>query len=151
MSRFDRIDIILELLELGRELHADIYQQLNYYRASVYKDETAKIIDQKIEQLKTITSLFPDANALDLFNDFEATKHSGNTIIAPGECLFTKRVTQLLSHLEEAGERLLESLSEHQNRERPDPGFAKRVKQQRRKLLQICRQGSRRWSFFQTV
>lgn len=151
MLRFDRIDIILELLELSQELHADIIQQLNYYRASVYKGETAKIIDQKIDQLKTITSLINDEDSLDFFNDFEATKQHGNVAIAPGECLFTRRVTQLLNHLAESNLCLKNAINDQQLRERIDPSFTKRVKQQKRKLLQICKQGSRRWSFFQTV
>ena len=50
MSRYDRRDIMMELIELSRDLKTEIMQQLNYYRASVYKNETAAVVERKIEQ-----------------------------------------------------------------------------------------------------
>ncbi|MFW7377610.1 MAG: hypothetical protein ACOH5I_02225 [Oligoflexus sp.] len=151
MSRFDRMDVMVELIELCKELRQDIMLQLNYYRASVYKSETAKIINSKLDQLKIVVSLLNQEEILDLFRDFEASRSNGNVALAPGECLLSSRLTHLFLQLDEAFEQVLESLQQHNSSTLDGLQFAKNIQRHRRQLLAICRQGSRQWSFFRTI
>ena len=51
MSRLRHLDILVELIELCHERMSEVRQQLIYYRASVYKQETSTQIAGKVEQL----------------------------------------------------------------------------------------------------
>jgi hypothetical protein len=151
MARFDQKDIILELIELCRELKDEIYHQLNYYRASVYKDETAKIINAKLDQLKMLIKLFGDDELLDYFQDFEVSRQNGNVALPPGECLLSKRISELFQQLDPALRGLTDMIQSQQNPYANDHQFAKSIKRHRRQLLAMCRPGSRQRAFFQTL
>ena len=45
MSRTNPEDILMELIELCKDLKSEIMQQLNYYKASVYKNEMGELIE----------------------------------------------------------------------------------------------------------
>ena len=151
MQRFDRYDIIIELIELYRDIKDDIIQQLNYYKASVYKAETAKIIDTKISQLKMLVELTNEPEALDLFHDFEETKTNGNVKIQQGECLLTLRVMHLLMELDKNFSNLGSKLQNSEYKANDSFDFTKQIQRNRRKFLALCKHGSRPWSFFQTL
>ncbi|SMF21688.1 hypothetical protein [Pseudobacteriovorax antillogorgiicola] len=146
MARFDNFDIAQELVELCRDIQSDIFQQLNYYRASVYKSETAAIIDHKLSQLKLVVELLGCEETLDHFLDFEASRGNGNIALAPGECLLTWRITDLFKSLEHAYISLSDSKASFRN-----PDFAFNIQKNRRKLAALCPQGSRKRSFFETL
>ena len=149
MSRVDQLDIMVELTELCRDLKDDVLQQLNYYRASVYKEETSRIIEHKIEQLRTIIELTSNAEALDLFADYEATRACGNLNLAPGECPLSSRIMTLFSQLDSVLEDMVGRL--HHEQVTDQWHFSKNIQKNRKKLLSICRQGSRQWAFFQAI
>ncbi len=149
MSRVDQMDIMVELAELCRELKEEVLQQLNYYRVSVYKEETASLIEQKIKQLRTIVELTNNSEALDLFADYEATRCCGNLNLAPGECALSGRIMMLFSQLDSVVEGMLHRI---QHEDVIDSWhLARNIQKNRKKLLAICRQGSRQWSFFQAI
>ncbi len=149
MSRYDRRDIMMELIELSRDMKTEIMQQLNYYRASVYKNETAAIVERKIEQLQLIADLIGDDELLDAFRDYEATKRGGLMMAAPGECLLSLRVMNLMT----ATDRIFAGLINRHPASNPQDTlqFSRNIQKHRRQLLSLCRQGSRQWSFFSTL
>ena len=145
MSRWGSTDIVIELVELCREISSGIKQQLPYYRASVYKHETAAQINTKIDHLRTVVALLGDENLLDHFLDYTATVANGNTVIAPGECFFSSRVSVLIQTLENNLDTVISRAKE------PPPALSRNVKSQRRELMAMCRHGSRQWDFFKTL
>ena len=149
MTAFNRRDILFELTELLMELIQEIQQELVYYRASVYKSESAKTINKKISQLKLVGKLTGIDSIQESFCDYEATEINGNQRTVPGECSFSARVVTLLSELADQSQITLDQIQDTKDQSNPD--MARQVKRHRKQLLSICRQGSRHWSFFQTV
>jgi hypothetical protein len=150
MARTQNLDIIIEILELTDELIKEIRQDLLYFRASVYKSETAPIITQKIQKLRVIAEVFPDRTLEEAFLDFDAELANAATLYVPGECSFTARTTRLLNSLDAlvmrnrtpGGSIRLQSIDE-------SDGLAKKIRMKRSELLSACQHGSRRWNFFQ--
>ncbi len=149
MSRYDHHDILMELIELCREQKSDILQQLTYYRASVYKTETAKIIERKVELLKLVAALIGDEVLLDAFHDYEETKNNGNRQISPGECHLSTRIMNLLQSCDKIFDQLVGEIHLKTNTDRQL--FARNVQKHRGQLLSMCRQGTRQWSFFSGI
>jgi hypothetical protein len=149
MSRYDYSDIMMELMELCRELKSDIMQQLNYYRASVYKTETAKVIERKIEQMRIVADLIGDELLTDAFHDYEEMKKNSSLLVAPGECVLSMRVMNLLQVCEKICEQLTLERQSRQGGDRQQ--FARNVQRHRRELLSMCRQGTRQWAFFNAL
>jgi hypothetical protein len=147
MSRTNQVDILVELMELSREVMADIMHQLNYYRASVYKNETAQVIKDRISNLRLIVSLVDGDILLEPFEDYDATVSNGNIKAVPGECVFSGRVTTLLNSLSEQ----LEKFSAPDQKSLGNKSFATEVHKHRRQILSLCRHGSRQWSFFSSL
>lgn len=150
MSILNHFDIAAELKELCREISNSVKMQLTYYKASVYKHETADQIQKQIDQMKTVVELFSDQMMLEPFKDFEATAENGNVAPQGGECLFSSRVLTLLRDIEQSlaefGE-TTQGASQSNNRTK----LTKNVLKSRQKLLAICRHGTRQWDFFQTL
>jgi hypothetical protein len=147
MSRLRHVDIFIEMLELGHDIMNEIRQQLIYYRASVYKDEMARQIAAKVEQLQLLGELLGDEPTKEALTDYEALRAEGAMNCIPGECSFSKRVTLLLGGLDHAFKglqgRLTTVAAPEQEKE-----FANVVRQHRNQLLALCRHGSRQWAFF---
>ena len=150
MSRLRHLDILVELIELCHERMSEVRQQLIYYRASVYKAETSKLIAGKVEQLRLVASFFADLMIHEAFTDYETMSPEGGMNLAPGECPFSLRVTTLLQSLEHRMVRMgQESLSQNVEPE-TEAALASAVKAHRSQLLSLCREGSRQWAFFQS-
>jgi hypothetical protein len=149
MSRYDRRDIVMELIELSRDVKAEIMQQLNYYRASVYKSETAAVVEGKIEQLQLVAELIGDDELSDAFRDYEAMKIGGLEIAPPGECLLSLRTMNLMT----ATDRIFADFINRHPADTPQDAlqFSRNIQEHRRQLLSLCRQGSRQWVFFSTL
>lgn len=148
MSRLRHADILLELIDLVDEVMADVRQQLLYYRASVYKDETAGNVRRKVDQLRLIATVTGDVQFHEILHDYDAMNVEMAQQIAPGECSFSTRVTTLLGALHQH----MNSLRQNILHERSVPSqLTSAVHQHRRELLAICRHGSRQWSLFQSM
>ena len=150
MNRFSHADILAELVDLGKDLTAAMRQELVYYRASVYKDETAERIRAQVQNLRMITDIANDPILIDAFGDHDEMLALGAQLYIPGECVFSKRTTQLLSALDIRFMAMERRLS--QDRESlTQKGLREKVQYKRREILSMCRHGSRHWSFFQTL
>ena len=147
MARIDYRDVLNELTELCSDLQDDVLQQLTYYRASVYKDETRRVIDGKLSQLKFIVGLLGDDEASDLFLDFEASGSCGNVLIAPGECLLTMRIADLFSNLSQRFADVVKQDPKGFN----DRQMSSKIQKNRKKIVAACKHGSRQKHFFETL
>ena len=150
MARFAHLDIVSELVELCQETLGDIRQQLCYYRASVYKNETASQINQQIALLETVAQLLADDLFSECFSDFQAIEVNGNSRTVQGECSFSTRVSHLLVSLDSQLVEVADRASRQQGQINPME-LAKNVQNHRKELLGLCRQGSRQWSFFEAI
>jgi hypothetical protein len=137
------------MIELCQDLMTEIRQQLAYYRASVYKDETRAAIDTRIDQLRLVAELFGDEGPGEAFKDYEAMAKAGAMHYVPGECSLSKRIGTLLASLDSD----LSRLSAHHSSGDPFSGkeFETAVRKHRSQLLAACRHGSRQWAFFQML
>ncbi len=150
MSRFGHADILLELVDLCREISGEIEHQLGYYRASVYKQETSGIIKKKIEHLRLVANLIGCDHLAEIFHDHDAVIAAGALHYVPGECSFSARTTGLLKSMNDQLESLTKQHGAAHDNAAPT-ALARKVQQHRNQLLSLCRHGSRQWSFFQTV
>lgn len=151
MSKVCHLDVLAELHELCQDIVQGIRNELRYYRASVYKDESAKNINRRLDQLRFIVDVIDDEMVREPFQDFEAEAKASINFYVPGECPFFGRVTRLLGNLEEQLSLMEESVAHSRNSLHNDSNLTRAVKKHRRQLLGMCRQGSRPWCFFQSV
>ena len=121
-------DILLELMELTHHRIDAVRCQLVYYRASVYKDETAQVIHAKVAELRVLVQLFGNDAIIEAFTDYDAMATQGDAKQQPWECSLTTRM--LTTDLE---------------------ALAETVRSQRAALLALCTPNSRQWTFFQSV
>jgi len=149
MPRIAALDILIELSELCHDITGDIQQQLNYYRASVYKNETAGTIKNRVEQLRLVSMLINDDGLLEAFRDHDALVDAGPNACIPGECSLSTR-TLKLTHTLDLQLRHLQKQAEHRNTLSNLP-LTQNVHKHRQALLSLCRHGSRQWSFFQAL
>jgi|GEM_PF-1649754 len=146
MSRYDSHDIMLELIELSQDLKAEILLQLNYYRASVYKHETAAAVEKKIEEFQLAAVLIANVELLDAFLDYESMKRNGPLLATPGECLLSLRTMNLLQATDLI---FADMINRHpQTNTHDNVEFSRHIQQHGPQLLALCRQGSQQWAFF---
>ncbi|MCX6110650.1 MAG: hypothetical protein NTZ90_13725 [Proteobacteria bacterium] len=143
-------DILLELMELTHHRIDAVRCQLVYYRASVYKDETAQVIHAKVAELRVLVQLFGNDAIIEAFTDYDAMATQGDAEQQPWECSLTSRLGFLLGALDlhlsllykAATSRMLNTDLE---------ALAETVRGQRAALLALCTPNSRQWTFFQSV
>ncbi len=149
MGRLQASDTIFELIEVCNEITGEIRQQLVYFKASVYKDEIAKVIEEKILSLRILSRLIVGKNLNDLFYDYDA-KLSQSLVSSPGECQLSVRVLCLLGNVENelkrANKRFLEKGWDYSNEE-----FIEYFSSYRQQILNCCIPGSHCWNLVQTL
>ncbi len=149
MPRYDRGDILMELIELCREIKSEIHQQLTYYRVSVYKAETAQLIEEKVGQLEVLSGLFGNQELQDAFRDYEVMKKNGYKMVVPGECFLSHRIANLFQAIELLFEVMIMDLRNANQEDKHT--LIKGVLKNRNQVLSICRHGSRQWQFFNGI
>ncbi len=147
MARLDYIDVLTELADLCKDIQDEVIQQLRYYRASVYKDETHKIIDAKLKQLQFVVNLFDDTEANDLFADFETYKTHASIMIEPGECMLSIRISHLFRGLSQRMRSLLQQSPQRFDEEK----IFREIQKNQKQIVAACKQGSRKKYFFETI
>ncbi|NBQ53377.1 MAG: hypothetical protein EBU49_07350 [Proteobacteria bacterium] len=123
MSRLRYGDFMVEIADLATDILDDIRQQTSYYRASVYK------------------------SALNAGNHEDEPLQSG-------DCLVTMRVMRLLFDASKVVESMRAEARTHGS-EGTNSNQTRRISttitRHRRDLLAMSRQGSRSWSFLQSL
>lgn len=137
-----KADIVFELLELCEHLLTSIGQQLLYYRASVYKDETAVAVGKEINRLRHVLELFDDDSLLEPLADHQAMNQH-NLKLAPGECSFSRKTAILIANTRKQLQRYTHSKQAHT--------LTSRIHKQSDSLLSLYPQGSRQWNFFRSL
>lgn len=143
MARFRYSDLVLELAELCQEIKKDLQQRLRYYRASAYKFDAAKPINERIDQLRAIFDILADPDLLDAMADHDAIMEHGPQMLAAGECSVTARVGILVSGMDFALAGMVRRHGNSQSQLRVET--IKALHRHRSTLMNICREGSRSW------
>jgi hypothetical protein len=151
MSRLRLTDILCELVDLSHDRVTEIRQQLVYYRASVYKDETASYITVRIDQMRVLAELLADDPMLEAFKDYDAMATAGIMHFVPGECSFSTRVARLLAEVTPRLERMHQQIVTRGAEPEIESQFAATVRKHRTQLLALCREGTRQWAFFEAL
>ncbi|RYZ75819.1 MAG: hypothetical protein EOP04_32840 [Proteobacteria bacterium] len=149
MPRYDRGDILMELIELCRDIKSEIHQQLTYYRVSVYKAETAEQIEVKVKQLEVLAGLLGDEQLIDAFSDYDLMKKNGYKTLVPGECFLSHRLANLFQSIELMFEVMIMDIRQANQEDKYK--LTKSVLIHRDQVLSICRHGSRQWEFFNGI
>jgi hypothetical protein len=164
MSRLRYGDFMVEIADLATDILDDIRQQTAYYRASVYKSEAISTIQRRVDNLAFISRILKDDALAECVSDYRATEsHSrpaanpGNhheEAVQSGECLVTMRVMRLLFDASKVIESMRAEARAHGS-EGNDSNQTRRISttitRHRRDLLAMSRQGSRSWSFLQSL
>jgi hypothetical protein len=151
MNRFSHFDVIVELVDLGVELVSDVRQQLAYYRASVYKDETAIQLRERVEHLRCLAALMNEEMFMEPFRDHDAMAARGALEYIPGECTLSTRTSRLLGAMEDQFQNLAARVKDERLPEQYGKSFTMNLKKHRHEIMAMCKYGSRHWSFFQSL
>jgi hypothetical protein len=152
MSRYRHSDILTELIELSLDICGGIRMQLNYYRATVYKQDLAGTINRKVEALRTVSILSGEELLKEPLRDYDVMLENAHLHYNPGECSYTVRCTQLMSSTLEACEELRDQMEFEQQKYRlTNREFSKNIQRNRRKLMSIARKGTRQHIFFSSL
>lgn len=164
MLRLKYGDAIVEMTELAADILADIRQQAVYYRASVYKDETIKLINRKVDNLALIVRILKDSDLNECIADFrcgagspmeqngttDSPQYSSSSANQPIDCQLTVRVMRFLIDAEQALDKIRQ-LSRKNACQNETRQLVKNIVRNRRELAGMTRHGSKAWSFLQSI
>ena len=164
MSRLRYGDFMVEIADLAADILDDIRQQTAYYRASVYKNEAINTIHRRVDHLAFVGRILKDDALAECVNDYRASDNDDRPTYDAAkpddhlqqspDCLVTLRVMRLLLDATvvveamRAGARAHGSEGSNSNQTRR---ISTAITRHRRDLLAISRQGSRSWSFLQSL
>jgi hypothetical protein len=149
MARFRYSDLVLELAELSQEIKEDLQQRLRYFRASAYKTDAAKPINERVAQLRAIFDILAEDELLEAMADHDAIMEHGPQMLAAGECSVTARIGVLISGMEPALASLVRKHGRSQSQVRAQTIDA--LHRHRSTLMNICREGSRSWEILRSL
>ncbi len=141
MASVRHSDLILELVEVCRDIRADLQSRLAYYRASAYKHESVKQINSRIDQLRAIFQILADTDLDDAMADHDAVLEGGGNGLFAGDCSVTTRISLLLAGMEPALTSLVRRFSQSQSAVRPET--VRVILRHKQTLMHVCREGSR--------
>ena len=147
MRRFQIVDTIIEVVEICHEIIGDIRQQVDYFNASVYKEEIGAGLREKVDTLRVLCSLLGEPAIVDLFQDYDRDAIHA----APSECSFSVRVARLLVGVESELKRVDNKFLHFSDETEYDPSIIENVKKNRQRLLVSFSPGSRCWNLVQAL
>ena len=143
MARVRYSDLVFELVEVSRELKSDLAQRLRYYRASAYKYDAAKSINERVAQLRAIFQVLGDDDLNEAMADHDAVLEQGAQMLSSGDCSVTARVNILITEMEPALCALVRRYGQSQSSLRDET--IKALQRHRQTLISVCREGTRSW------
>ncbi len=141
MARIRHGDLVLELVDVCRDIRADLQRRLAYYRASAYKHESVKQINARVDHLRAIFQILADEELDDAMADHDAVMEGGGNGLFAGDCSVTTRISMLLSGMEPALSSLVRRFSQSQSAIRPET--VQVLLRHKQTLLHVCVEGSR--------
>lgn len=149
MARFRYSDLVLELAELSKDIKDDLQQRLRYYRASAYKMDAAKRINERVDQLRAIFDILGEEELAEAMADHDAIMEHGAQMLAAGECSVTARIGVLIAGMEPALISLVRKYGHSQSQVRLETLQA--LHRHRSTLMTVCREGSRSWEILRAL
>ena len=147
MARVRYSDLVLELVEVAREIRSDLQQRLRYYRASAYKLDAAQNINEKVDQLRAIFQILADDDLNEAMADHDAVLMMDPQMIPQmipsGDCSMTARINILIAGMDPALAAMVRRFGQSQSLVREDT--VKTLRRHRQTLMRVCREGSRSW------
>jgi hypothetical protein len=134
-------DLVLELVEVCRDIGTDLHKHLSYYRVSAYKVETLKLINVRVDQLRAIFQILGDSDLDDAMADHDAVVDLGGNGLFAGDCSVSSRVGLLLSGMGPALSALVRRFARSQSAVRPET--FETLLRHKQTLLHVCPEGSR--------
>ncbi len=141
MIRLRYSDLVFELGDICKGLKAELQQHLLYYRASAYKDEAIREIDQRVDQLRAIFQILADSDLNEAMSDHDAVWGQGPQMLAAGDCTVSARMTILIAGMDPALSALTRRFAQSLSAVRPETVAV--MKRHRSTLLNVCSEGSR--------
>lgn len=142
-------DLVLELAEVCNDISQDLKQRLRYYRASAYKSDAARTINERIDQLRAIFEVLSDDGLTEAMADHDAIVACGPQMLAAGDCSVTARVNLLLSEMDPALSAVVRRFGQSQSRVREET--IKALQRHRNTLKSVCREGTRSWELLRSA
>ena len=141
MARIRHSELILELVDICLEIGSDLRQRLTYYRASAYKVDAARQINNRVDQLRAIFQIIGDEDLNEAMSDHDSILDHGAQLLAAGECTLSSRVNILLVQMTPTLATLARRNRQDQAPLRED---TLRILQRHRRTLEaLCPEGSR--------
>ena len=134
-----------QLNQLLAEGIREIELELKYYHASVYKQETAERIKQKIKELCHVLEATRIRDLIEPVLDYQSELKSADKQPAPGESPFVNRVFRFTQGLKKELRKRVEQTAHHKRSQFYD---LKNFKPCKKSILALCKLGDENWSFF---
>jgi hypothetical protein len=134
-------DLVLELVELCRDIRSDLTSTLAYYRASAYKRELADKIKVKVDHLRAVFQILGDDELSDAMADYDALLEGVGNIAQANDCAVTARLNVLFAGMDPALTALVRRFSQSQSIVRPET--VNIMRRHRQTLMGVCKEGSR--------
>jgi hypothetical protein len=141
MIRLRYSDLVLELADLSRSLKADLQQRLLYFRASAYKADAVRSIDERVDQLRAIFQIIGDESLNEAMADHDAVWGQGPQILTAGDCTVSVRINILIAGMDPALNALTRRSAQSQSSVRQETVAA--LRRHRHTLMSACEEGSR--------
>jgi len=143
--RFSYRDLLIELIDSCFGYIREIRSQLNFYQASVYKEEISRNIKKKTGNLRVLCCEFNSQQLEDFFDEFDVLASLGGNAKTHVSASLPERTVRLLQQIEPELKEIKHSLSAARSR-RDSPNTVRNLKRKKRILMSACRRGSRPWS-----
>ncbi len=143
--RFSYRDLQVELIDSSFDYIREIRSQLNFYKASVYKDEISRNIKRKTGNLRVLCGEFNCETLNEFFDEFDSLALLVGNAKSHVSASLPERTTRLLSQLEPRLKEIKHGLAVATSR-KDSSNMVRNLRRKKRILMSACRRGSRPWS-----
>ena len=146
MRHDNRTEFLNEIIDLATEQLEHLRKEINFYKASIYKDELWSKTTDRINGLKLIFDLFDNHDYQDIFENFSDEINYFSPV--PGEDFLVSAAIRVASQCQTQLE-IIKSKMLYKKFESND--FTRRVRSARRSLAKLCSEESSSKSFFSNL
>jgi hypothetical protein len=143
--RFSYRDLLIELIDSCFDYVREVRSQLNFYKASVYKEEIARNIKKKTGSLRVLCCEFNSSDLEDFFDEFDSLAKLGGNAKSVVSSSLPERTVRLLQQVEPQLKEIKHGLTTARTN-KDAPHVVRNLRRKKRILMSACRRGSRPWS-----